>query len=192
MREDDSRRTLKWLTEGIDRLLARERMEWARQLQKKSLTSGAIDADSAAGHSGKGTGGGKKGKGKAKARVKAGRGKRDQSRDSSGSNKQKGICHMYVRHGQCSNDDCRIPTYPKIKSSLHLGKAARISGIRPARATMRTRVHADVARGKDKEGVSAYGKEGKTGGARQGGGGHANAHPARSPTRSHAHTTLLQ
>ena len=45
----------------------------------------------------------------------------------------------------------RIPTYPKIKSSVHLGKAARISGIRPARATMRTRVHADVAKGKEKE-----------------------------------------
>ena len=48
----------------------------------------------------------------------------------------------------------RAPTYPKIKSSVHLGKAARISGIRPARATMRTRVHADVARVKEK------GKEG--------------------------------
>jgi hypothetical protein len=46
MREDDSRRTLKWLTESIDRLLARDRMEWARKLQRKSLTSGAIDSDS--------------------------------------------------------------------------------------------------------------------------------------------------
>ena len=45
----------------------------------------------------------------------------------------------------------RIPTYPKIKSSVHLGKAARISGIRPARATMRTRVHADAVKGKEKE-----------------------------------------
>ena len=66
MREDDERRTLAWLTESIDRRLARERMEWARKLQSKSLTSGAIDADSAAGHSGKGKGGGKKGKGKRK------------------------------------------------------------------------------------------------------------------------------
>ena len=49
----------------------------------------------------------------------------------------------------------RAPIYPKIKSSVHSGKAARISGIRPARAMMRTRVHADVARGKEK------GKEGK-------------------------------
>ena len=90
MREDDDKRTLKWLTESIDRLLARERMEWARKLQKKSLTSGAIDVDSAPGHSGKGKGGGKKGQGKGKGKGKGkGRGKRDQSRDSSGSNKQK-------------------------------------------------------------------------------------------------------
>ena len=65
MREDDERRTLKWLTESIDRLLARDRMEWARKLQRKSLTSGAIDSDVAPGALGKGTGGqGKKGKGK--------------------------------------------------------------------------------------------------------------------------------
>ena len=57
MREDDSRRTLKWLTEGIDRLLARDRMEWARKLQRMSLTSGAIDADSVPGASSKGKGG---------------------------------------------------------------------------------------------------------------------------------------
>ncbi len=44
-REDDERRTLKWLTESIERLLARDRMEWARRLQRKSLTSGAIDSD---------------------------------------------------------------------------------------------------------------------------------------------------
>ena len=44
-----------------------------------------------------------------------------------------------------------IPTYPKIKSSVHLGKAALISGIRPARATMRTRIHADAEKGKEKE-----------------------------------------
>ena len=35
MREDDSRMTLKWLTESIVPLLARERMVWARQLQKE-------------------------------------------------------------------------------------------------------------------------------------------------------------
>ena len=45
MREYDVRRTLKWLTESIGRLLARGRMEWARKLQRKSLTSGAIDSD---------------------------------------------------------------------------------------------------------------------------------------------------
>ena len=42
----------------IDRLLGRERMEWARKLQRKSLTSGAIDVDAAPGESG-----GKQGKG---------------------------------------------------------------------------------------------------------------------------------
>ena len=53
MREDDSRRNLKWLSESIDRLLARDRMEWARKLQRKSLTSGAIDSDAAPGALGK-------------------------------------------------------------------------------------------------------------------------------------------
>ena len=46
-REDDTRRNLMWLTENIDRSLARDRMEWARKLQRKSLTSVAIDSDSA-------------------------------------------------------------------------------------------------------------------------------------------------
>ena len=41
-------------------------------------------------------------------------------------------------------------TYPKTKSSVHLGKAAPISGMRPAGATMRTRIHADVAREKER------------------------------------------
>ena len=68
MREDDDRRTLKWPTESTDRLLARERMESARKLHKKSLTSGAIDADSVPGQSGKGKGGGKKGKGNGKGK----------------------------------------------------------------------------------------------------------------------------
>ena len=35
MREDESRRTLKRLTENIDCLLARDRMDWARKLQKE-------------------------------------------------------------------------------------------------------------------------------------------------------------
>jgi hypothetical protein len=55
------------------------RMEWAQQLQRKSLTSGAVDSDvvpGALGKTGKG-GKGKKGKGKGK-----GKGKRDSSRDS--------------------------------------------------------------------------------------------------------------
>ena len=112
MREDDDRRTLKWLTEGTDRLLARERTEWARKLQKKSLTSGAIDADSVPGQPGAGKGGGKKGKGKGKGKgMGKGRGQRDQSRESTGSTKTKGVCHMYVRHGQRSNDDCPYFTF---------------------------------------------------------------------------------
>ena len=92
MREDDSRRIFKWLTEHIARLLARDRMEWARTLQRKSLASGAIDADSAPGQSGGGKGGGRgEGKGKGKGR---GRGKRDSSHDSSNPPKTKGICKI--------------------------------------------------------------------------------------------------
>ena len=106
MREDDTRRTLKWLTESINRLLARYRMEWARQLQRKTFTSGAIDADSAPGQSGGGKGGGKdKAKGEGKGKGK-GRGKRDQSHESSTAPKIKGLCHMYLRHGRCANYDC--------------------------------------------------------------------------------------
>ena len=48
-REDDPRRNIKWLTESIDRILSRDRMEQARKLQRKLFTSGAIDADSAPG-----------------------------------------------------------------------------------------------------------------------------------------------
>ena len=53
MREEDDRRALQWLTESIERFLARRRMEWARKLQKKSLRNGAIDTDSTPGQSGK-------------------------------------------------------------------------------------------------------------------------------------------
>ena len=102
MREDDSRRTLKWLAE-IHRPTISSGLEWARKLQMKSITSGAIDADSAPGQSDRGKGGGKgKGKGKGKGR---GRGKRDSSRDSSNPPTVKGICHMYVRHARCENDN---------------------------------------------------------------------------------------
>ena len=96
-------------------------MEWARKLQNKSLTSGAIDADSTPGQSGKGKGGGKKGKGQGQGKGK-GRGKRDQSRDSTGSNEAKGICHMYVRHGQCSNDDCPFSHLPQDQVKRALGQ----------------------------------------------------------------------
>ena len=62
-------RALAWLTESIDRLLARGRMEWARKLHRKSLTRGAIDADSTPGQSGGGKDGGRgKGKGKGKGK----------------------------------------------------------------------------------------------------------------------------
>ena len=100
MRADAERRNLKWLTTSIDRLPARKRMDWARQLQRKSLTSGAIDADSTPRQPGGGKGGGKsKGKGKGKGK---GMGKREQSRDSYNTPKPKGICHMYVGHGKCA------------------------------------------------------------------------------------------
>ncbi|MFM7989977.1 MAG: hypothetical protein ACKPKO_62750, partial [Candidatus Fonsibacter sp.] len=93
MREDDERITLKWLTDSIDRLLAQYRMEWARKLKIKSLTSGAIDADSALGAPGKGKGGkGKcnnKGKGKGKGKIYT-------SREPSNAPTPMGICHMYV------------------------------------------------------------------------------------------------
>ena len=58
MREDDERRNLKWHTDSIDRTFARDRMEWATQLQRKMLTSGAIDADSVPGSTKGGKGGG--------------------------------------------------------------------------------------------------------------------------------------
>ncbi len=93
MREYDDRRTLKWLTESIGRPLAMDRAEWARQLQRKSLTSGAIDVDLVLGAPSKGKGG--KGRGKNKGKG-TGKGKRDSSRDSSNSPKADGICHMYV------------------------------------------------------------------------------------------------
>jgi hypothetical protein len=56
MREDDSRQTLTCLPESIDLLLAKDKIEWTRNIQK-SLTSGAIDADSVRGALSKGKGG---------------------------------------------------------------------------------------------------------------------------------------
>ena len=85
------RRNLKWLTDNIDRMVARDRMEWARQLQRIALTSGAMDADSVPGMAKGGTGGGKsKGKGKGQSKGK-GKGKREHSRDSSTSSTPRGI-----------------------------------------------------------------------------------------------------
>ena len=83
MREDDPRRTLKWMTESIDRLLSRDRMEWARQLQRKSRLSGTIDSEAAPSTFDKGKSKGKsKGKGKSKSKGKT-QAKRDSSRDPS-------------------------------------------------------------------------------------------------------------
>ena len=42
MREDDSRKNLRWLIDAIDRLLQRERMLEARVLQTKRIQSGAV------------------------------------------------------------------------------------------------------------------------------------------------------
>ena len=41
-------------------------------------------------------------------------------------------------------------TCPKTKSSVHLGKAVPISGMRPVGAMMRTTIRADVARAKER------------------------------------------
>ena len=41
MRDDDTNKNLKWLTDSIDRLLQRERMLSARALQTKRIQSGA-------------------------------------------------------------------------------------------------------------------------------------------------------
>ena len=91
MRDDDPRRTIKWLTDSIDRILSRDRMEWARKLQRKSLLSGAIDADVATPGKGKG-----KSKGKSNIKDKTNnsskgnsKDKRDSSRESSGAPKPK-------------------------------------------------------------------------------------------------------
>ena len=90
MREDETRRTLKWLTEIIGRLLARDRMEWAQKLQRKSLTSGAIDSDVAPGALAK-----KRAVKVIKVRVQEkGKDKRDSSRDSLDAPKASGICLM--------------------------------------------------------------------------------------------------
>ena len=87
-------------------------MEWARKLQRKSLASGAIDSDVVPGALGKGKGGNtsKKGKGKGK-----GKGKRDSSRESPDASKVKGICHMYVRNGKCSSDNCPYSHLSQVK-----------------------------------------------------------------------------
>ena len=169
MREDDPRRTLKWLTESIDRLLARDRMEWARKLQRKSLTSGAIDSDAVPGAPGKGKGSkGKQGKGKGK-----GKGKRDSSRESPDASKVKCICHMYVRNGKCSNDDC---PYPNL--SQDQGKRALGQGSYEKRDTSRGSDEDDKGsrgrgkgRGKGKDKGKGKGKKGsrsKSAGARDG------------------------
>ncbi|MFM7985696.1 MAG: hypothetical protein ACKPKO_40925, partial [Candidatus Fonsibacter sp.] len=92
MREDDPQRTLKLMTESIDRLLSRDRMEWARKLQRKSLLSGAIDAEAAPSTFDKGTSKGKsKGKGKLQSKDKP-QVKRDSSRDPNTTPQVQGPC----------------------------------------------------------------------------------------------------
>jgi len=54
-----------WLTDSIDLLFGGERMDWARTLQHKSFTSGAMDAGASPSK-----GGAQKGEGKGKCRTK--------------------------------------------------------------------------------------------------------------------------
>ena len=97
MREDDERRT--WLTESIESLHARECMERARNLQRKSLTSGATDADAAPRQTAGRKGGGNKVKAKVRGQAKVNgkhreKGKQDAIGDISSTPKSTGICYM--------------------------------------------------------------------------------------------------
>ena len=59
VREDHPDSCLNMLTDSVDRLLVSERAEWARALQRRQLTSGAIDAEATLDKSGGATRGGK-------------------------------------------------------------------------------------------------------------------------------------
>ncbi|MFM7983527.1 MAG: hypothetical protein ACKPKO_29795, partial [Candidatus Fonsibacter sp.] len=117
MREDDLRRTLKWMTESIDRLLSRDRMEWARKLQRKSLLSGAIDAEAAPSTFDKGKSKGKsKGKGKSQPKGKPPV-KRDTSRDPNTHPQVKGPCFPSCKCGKCTKEIAHMNTIPKLRWS---------------------------------------------------------------------------
>ena len=108
MREGVPRRTIRWLTDSIDRILSRDRMEWARKLQRKSLLSGSIDADVAT------PGKGKKGKSKGKSRGKEQfknstmgntKDKPYSSRESPGGPKPNGLCYSFIKTGECTKQN---------------------------------------------------------------------------------------
>ena len=73
---------------------------------------------------------------------------------------------MHARNGTCHMMSASILTCHRIRLSAHLGKAARKSEIIPAGATMRTRIRAVVARGKDKAKVASKEDEGSLPGER--------------------------
>ncbi|MFM7990560.1 MAG: hypothetical protein ACKPKO_65695, partial [Candidatus Fonsibacter sp.] len=90
-------------------------MERATKLQRKSLLSGAIDADSAT--PGKGFGKGKS-KGKLKSRDKSNnsskgksKGKRDSSRELSNTPLPKGPCYSFIKTGECNKPNCPYDHY---------------------------------------------------------------------------------
>ncbi len=60
-----------------------------------------------------------------KVRVKGkGKGKRDSSRESLDASKVKGICHMCVRNGKCSSDNCPYShlSQDQVKRALGQGR----------------------------------------------------------------------
>ncbi|MFM7985956.1 MAG: hypothetical protein ACKPKO_42235, partial [Candidatus Fonsibacter sp.] len=133
MREGDPKRTIKWLIDSIDRVLSRDRMEWARELRRKSLLNGASDADVAT--PGKGFGKKGKSKGKSKSKDKAknsskgnSKGNRDSSRESSSTSLPKGPCYSCIKTGECTKTHCPYDHYSstqmeQIKKALGHGNS---------------------------------------------------------------------
>ena len=122
---DDSRRTLRFLTDSIERLMSRERMEAARATQKKRIAGGGLDGytadQNALGAKAKGKGkGGKKGKGKGKGKDKDGKGKGD-GKDGK-LPPELMFCRTFARTGHCKGKDDGTCKYKHV-SRTQLNKA---------------------------------------------------------------------
>ncbi|MFM7984844.1 MAG: hypothetical protein ACKPKO_36545, partial [Candidatus Fonsibacter sp.] len=86
-------------------------MEWARKLQRKSLLSGAIDAEAAPSTFDKGESKGKsKGKGKLQSNGKP-QVKRNSCRDPNSTPQVKGPCFSFMKFGKCTKENCPYDHY---------------------------------------------------------------------------------